>query len=1398
MKRLLVLSTLLACCVFPSHTFSQSGFASLSGTISDTSDAILPGVTITATNIATGVVGTTTSNKSGAYVFPSLLPGNYKVLAELTGFQPHSYKDVKLVNAAQVRLNFQLKVGGVNTTVEVSVEAERALLEAGSSSGEVLVEEVVRELPLVNSNALDLVKVTSAYIPTGNYINGANEATIAGVSIANLNIKRDGVDVSDVRYPAGIHAPTQINPDLVGEFKLITSPVDAEMGRGNSQIQVQTRSGTNAYHGAAVWEVQNSALDSNQWIINQTSPNVTNWRNIHQYTLSAGGPIIKNKTFFFALFNGQIARGRDAANAVVLTDCARKGIFRYFDNWSNDRYLSAMTVTGNAPSVAVVDQNGQPVTPPALLPSMLNADGSHKENWEPHNGVLRYASVFGRVLNASSMQPDCSNAAIDTVTNAGTGFIGWDTYRKPIDSTGFVGDSSGYIGGFISDMPVANNYSLLGDGLNTAAHAWTRSFRGNDNLYNVGEYNQRKQINIRIDHNINEKHRVSGSWSYEKGWSDNNLRVWPNGFGGFSERRPQSLTVNFTSVLRSNLLNEARFGMARTGTNQFGLIDNPETGDQLRAKLPRSVKLDLPMAMSPGVGQVLFNIGNSNIFGGRWNGLASTTSRDVSPRWSFGDTITWAKGVHSFKMGGEVRLNRSKGSMYGAGIFGPTIPVVSGTTAAGSTGIAVTGINSTNMPGLNGNNSGNQLRMQNLLHFMSGSVVSVTQNYFINSPDNLDAWPDPAVEGIKVRDFQQKEFAFFLKDDWKVSQILTLNLGLRWEYYGVPYYKSGMTIGLDGGPDAAWGISGRSWDEAFWKPSETPRAGLTELAFVGPGTDNPDQRPWPRDFNNFGPAVGFALQLPWLGAGKSVLRGGYQLTYSGTGNAVTFENNVANIAGSTYSPNLALTSTYLDLAHIDNVLPLTQTIIPMRPFPLEDRTQTITVYDSDYQSPMIHNLTMSLTRNFGNRLTVDLKYIGTLARENISTFNINTPNILENGLKEAFDAARYGDDANPATALLDLIFKPVRGTTSGAEYLRTSTRFQGAVQVRRHLADGNYQAVAQAINIWNNPLAPATTYTNGYLLRESGLGENFIVANPQFTTVNVTGNKGYSNYHSMQAQVTLRPTAGFSFVSSYTWSKNLGISGSNPSDPMNFDADYTAVASDRRHVFSSYGTFNLPIGPNGLLLKSNNGVLSRVFQDWQASWIFSASTGAPLNWTASNMSYGTTVPNLVADFPWDKVGYYWPEGEVRGNLFQNSLQTVDDPQCALLQGTPTTGLRAQCTLNAVADVDGNIILRNPLPMEQGNFGYSRIYGLGSWNLDMAISKTVRLVEGKSIQIRVDASNIFNHPTPGGAATQTTPGSTTYYASNPVLSLTGSDGSFVGNLNGKAGNRAFQARVRFNF
>jgi hypothetical protein len=123
---------------------------------------------------------------------------------------------------------------------------------------------------------------------------------------------------------------------------MILTPVDAEQGRGNAQIQIQTRSGTNAYTGSAAWYVRNTALNPNTWANNRTGAK-PNWFNNHEYSIAYGGPIVKNKTFFYVLWDQQIHKERTLVDGSVLTDTARQGIFRYFDGWNPTTFDTAQT-----------------------------------------------------------------------------------------------------------------------------------------------------------------------------------------------------------------------------------------------------------------------------------------------------------------------------------------------------------------------------------------------------------------------------------------------------------------------------------------------------------------------------------------------------------------------------------------------------------------------------------------------------------------------------------------------------------------------------------------------------------------------------------------------------------------------------------------------------------------------------------------------------------------------------------------------------------------------------------------------------------------------------------------------------------------------------------------------
>ena len=1364
-----LLKSVLLCTCLAMQALGQSSNARVSGTVNDASGAVLPGVEVTATNSGTGVVTSVTSNDSGAYNFASLLPGVYTITAALPSFQSQTYTAVQLGNAAQVRLNFSLQVSAVSTAVEVN--ADRTLIESSSSVGDVLDERKAVDLPLISNRVLDLVGVMAGVQMTNNPIFGANDTQFAGVAASNINVQRDGVPVTGGRWPTGlVDSTTEVNPDLVGEVRMILAPVDAEMGRGAGQVQIQTRSGTNQFHGGAVYNAQNSVLDANTWSDNQTGTTPA-WRNLPNITARLGGPIKKNKTFFFGLYDQQWARTRSDYTALTLTPCAQRGIFRYFDNWNSAvgstfpaviPTWSIPTTLGGTPTTAIVDAQGN------IRKPTTNPDGT------PHNGILRYASVFGQLVNTPT-RPDCSDAIVQGPPR--------DSFRTQKDPTGYVDTLFKY-------MPPVNNYDI-GDGLNTAGHRWTRGLDGADNLFGIGEPTRRKQFNIKIDHNFNTKHKVGGAWSYERTFASDTFMTWPNTFDGHVLTKPQVLTLNFVSVLSPTLVNEARFGMTRTGTNVFATLYNPDNRDQILALLPKSGSTDfLPLL---GTGQVNFQI--DQIVGTR-GFTPQPVLRDSTPRKVWGDTVSLTSGKHAFRFGGEYRRGSSKytvSSTGGASAFpcssqflgfdgDPITPVAYGgvTPLAPVTGVSGTG-------GLAGNSfAGNVQRMENLLTFLSGSLCSVAQYRFINTPDQAQkAWNDPAKDPYKIRDFQQNEFGTFFKDDWKISPKWTLNLGLRWDYYGPPWEKHGLTSTLRDQGAGLFGISGRSFENWMMPGARAPES---ELIFVGPNTPNESLQSYPRDLNNFGPAVGFA----WNFRTNTVIRGGYQVQYIGGGNFASVDDALGSPPGSTFLATYSGDSSnpYLDMTSIKNgkiPVPIAPPVLPVQQIPITNRATAIQAYDPNYVSPYIQNLTLSVTRTVSKNFTVDARYIGTLTRKNFNAINLNSPNFQTNGLKTAFDAARTGGEST----LLNQMFQGINvagtgcmtaqgapvtcapvGTVNGQGVLQTGAMHLRALgagcgfgcTVQGALANGDYASLATALaslnystlNAGNENLPFVPFGVNGSVLRYNKFDENFILTNPQFSTATYLTNAAHSNYHSLQVLGTLRPTAGFSLQGSYTWSKNLGdpvggVPFTTFTDPRNRSLDYALLSTHRAHVFRTYGTFDLPVGPGQLFAKNTTGFVARLIEGWQTSWIVNLSSGQPLTMLAQSMLYGSTTrgtPDQVRPFDFKGTrGVRWPEGAPNGTYFGDVFTKVRDPQCLSVAAS----LQGFCTLNAIADKSGNIILQHPQTGTVGNVGQQSIEGAGVWTADMAIAKSFKINETFRAQVRADAKNVFNHPTPGAPA-----------------------------------------------
>jgi hypothetical protein len=1451
---LLILSTL---------AFGQSTRGSVSGTVQDATKAVLPGAVVSATNVSTGIKSTATTNSAGVYNIAGLQPGTYKVTAEMAGFQTLSRTDVQLNANSQVRLNLELAISGTSTEVEVTSSMENLILEASSSTGTVMGTETVTELPLVGNNVMELVNVMGGVVrPTSDSVFGNSTQTFAGVASTNVNVQRDGITVSDVRYSSGIVSPGQLNPEMIGEFKMILSPVDAEMGRGAGQVQVLTKSGSNAFHGSGVWANQNSGVDANEWENNRlgVKPNYTN---INNYTISAGGPIIKNKTFFFASWDQQIVLMKMMVRSQTLTNCARKGIYRYFDGWIPGNINTATSAVSATPTNtntrAAVNADGTPLVPTTNLngtaysPSNLGLIPQYKGlQFQSVLGVLdatSQAQILSDPVNCSNYLPGGFSSAASLATQqAANGIVSgsnWDTLRSGVDTTGFISR-------FTELMPQGNEF-YQGDGLNVNNLRWVRRVPGQDTVYGTGMNNQRKSITLKVDHNLNNKNRISGTFSYEKDRSGSSEEVWPmpSAFPGENTRNPWTFTTSLTSTLGSTLLNEFRFGLA---SNEMHNVDptmgahGSEMKDLLKQLMPTANfpnwKDDF-IAIGPGSGDISFTpdttsmpvngnnpIGSggvattasmSNPLGGR-NDL-ETTWGDLDRRWTLGDTITWAHGVHSFKGGVEVRLTRSQQDYNGWGQFtnsSNTYPYVQGgfsaSTLADPKALAWAG-----MTGTSGgaNSTGTYIGAYNLLNYMAGSVGQIRQFYFVNDPKAL-TWNDPSKGELKrLTDLRQKEMSVFFKDDWKVTSNLTLNLGVRWDYFGVPYTGNGLTAGLKGGATSIFGGSQGGFDT--WLKNPTYNAATeTEQTFIGPGSPNPNQSVYNKDTNNFGPAVGFAWQLPWFGKGRTTIRGGYQVTFTpidqsdpNGGYGLITSNVPGLIYPQVYRGDSTINSGYMNLADLPNLIPtnlipsmVAQNIQPIskRPVTASNTSSSLTVYDPDVKNPYIQSLTLSLTRNVGNNVTLDVRYIGTLSRKQIATFALNSVNFINNGLLAAFDIARAGGES---PLLNSLILPGTLTTTAGAT---GSAQLRASTLTRAALARGNYASLASTLASSNGVVANTNSTQRGYLLRASGTPENFIVTNPQYNGAGWRTNRNHSNYHSMQTQLTLRPTHGLSTQLSYTWSKNLGNNGTT--DPSRPDLDYGILSSNRPHNFTNYGSYTLPLGPNGFLFRNSTGIVKKVVEGWQLSWTSYMSSGMPMSITTLSSLWAGGQPDLVRPDIWNSVKGHvaWVNGARRGGYYNDAagnalFMQVDDPACNTLPGfttpnTPNTmyklctqGLKALAVRNSNGTA-GPIVFQMPKPGVRGNYDLNKLMGPGTYGLDLAASKNIEFMEGRSINLRIDASNVLNHAMPTGTVGSNYNGRQ-YGYNNPITNMNDTVNAF-GVFNAKGGHRAFSVKMRINF
>lgn len=289
----------------------------ISGTVQDAAGAVIPEVTIKITNQATGAVQETTTAGAGTYRFVAVEPGTYSIEFTKSGFELRRVEGVVVSTTQEVTVNQQLAVAGTETTIEVSAApAGVELAKTTATIDRVLPQIVIQSLPL--TGATRDVNTLSLLTPTVNRGPGSTGISASGSRARNNNFMLDGVDNNDISVTL---VNAAVPPEALAEFQTQVSAYSAEFGRNTgAQINAITRSGSNSFHGE-VWDYYRGNWMEPVSLLNKRAGITSTPRFVHnQYGADAGGPIIKNRTFIFGLYQGNKRReAPDARNATAFT-----------------------------------------------------------------------------------------------------------------------------------------------------------------------------------------------------------------------------------------------------------------------------------------------------------------------------------------------------------------------------------------------------------------------------------------------------------------------------------------------------------------------------------------------------------------------------------------------------------------------------------------------------------------------------------------------------------------------------------------------------------------------------------------------------------------------------------------------------------------------------------------------------------------------------------------------------------------------------------------------------------------------------------------------------------------------------------------------------------------------
>jgi hypothetical protein len=802
-------------------SFALAQTSSILGTITDKSGAVVQNAEVTVRNLATNVTRTATTGATGSYNLTSLAVGPYDVTATKAGFKTFKAVGITLTVDQPLTVNAQLEPGAVSEEVQVHADQLPPIdLETAQVSNLVDARQM-KDLPLIVRDPYSLVLLSPGTAQT----NGNGGFTVNGSRDRNNNFMLDGVDNNDTSVPGIPGGVLAANPDSTEEFRVITNNFNAEYGRNTGAIiDAVTKSGTNSFHGNARWFGRyNSFGGARDWfnpsLDTSGQPQRMNPYVRNQFGYSIGGPIIKNKTFFF------------------------------FDE-EFDRFRTTLTNSVTAPTAAF------------------------------KTGIFNYTNPSTGLTQAVDLTQTGANNALGA----------------PLDPT---------IQAILALYPTPLQSA---DGISGTAFFPSGS---QQNSYNA---------TAKIDHNITNHHSLSLRFGYDHFTDPNpfHVDILPNNVGGADEKSiGRGLSVNLTSTLRTNLINNFVFGWNRIyaafNCTGLGVLDSVSPKD----------------AFGNGI-DYLFDANITN-FG--CNALVSDSQWRKTGTTSYSDTISWVHGNHTFKFGADFR---------NIGEQGPD-SFFSRRELTMSTFINQTGFTLINQPAndLCFDPTVADCSLDNAATALYGFVGNDFAGQFFNKSG--------VRQGTDNKHFRQHEYDWFGQDSWKIRSNLTLTLGLRYQLDGVPFEEQG------------------NFSNLLTDPSSFAFGQNVVMSIVGPGTG---KQIYKQDYSNIEPRIGFSWD-PWKD-GKTAIRGAFGIFHDRV-----FGNLFGNARGNPPFEQdynqfpFETINNFFGSGAVPTVVPDTtpSAVIP------DDSQLAPVLFDTHYRNSASNAWSFGIQRELPGNNTLDLSYV---------------------------------------------------------------------------------------------------------------------------------------------------------------------------------------------------------------------------------------------------------------------------------------------------------------------------------------------------------------------------------------------------------------------------------------